>query len=511
MIAFAAEALTGRGPREFILIPIVAYGGYYAAYAYQGYEISQRAAELRRGNLGKVFAFDAAQHSLVTAEAETLVKTHEIPVAYAENVNFKPERHLAYRLIPRERCGRGVDSQGRVIWSGVHFADKFQNQLCELRTPEAPANKIVRAVRKGDDEIWKRKKGIMEQTTDIVVDGAVVGSYRSASVWRLPKLPFMIIGCGFTPGKWDCDVDFQRDFITLDTVPANIDRAAYDTPISVMLGLRKFNAASIANFKGYPESARGLARAAEEPARVENDVFATLQRILDGQDFEPPHGMGYSIAINPDRLAPLAARMAQRFLELTDGRRSPNRELQANALATGLAALPRAAFSGIAAQIFDAIQRPKVAERYGLLYARAADTGPQTFPFYKAALMASRDKPTLRPAIPLAICRIGSADGESIAELKRRFVEEKSDYLGIKTALLVTLVKLGEDALVRENITGMSPHLQDWAKMVLSGEATTEIGPNNCIGEKWGFADYLGPAMAPALEWRGGWKKRAGA
>src|ERR1051325_8594752 len=148
LIAFAAEALTGRGPREFILIPIVAYGGYYAAYAYQGYEISQRAAELRRGNLGKVFAFDAAQHSLVTAEAETLVKTHEIPVAYAENVNFKPERHLAYRLIPRERCGRGVDSQGRVIWSGVHFADKFQNQLCELRTPEGPGNKISRAARR---------------------------------------------------------------------------------------------------------------------------------------------------------------------------------------------------------------------------------------------------------------------------------------------------------------------------------------------------------------------------
>ncbi|MBV8837199.1 MAG: hypothetical protein JO000_11725, partial [Alphaproteobacteria bacterium] len=49
-------------------------------------------------------------------------------------------------------------------------------------------------------------------------------------------------------------------------------------------------------------------------------------------------------------------------------------------------------------------------------------------------------------------------------------------------------------------------------KIVLNGEASTEVGPNNCIGERWGFTDYVGPAMAPVLQWNGrdGWKRRTG-
>lgn len=515
LLAFAAEALTGRASRELILIPIVAYGGYYAVYAYQGFEIAQKVAELRRANPGQIFAFDPAQHSLITSEAETFVKTHEVPVAYVANGNFRPERYLAFRLLPRDRCGRGVDSQGRVLWSGVHFNGKFQNHLCELRMPEAPQNKAVHAIRKGDDEVWKRKRGIMEQTTEIVVDGAVVGSYRSASVWRLPKVPLMYIGCGLISSgpKWDCGFDFMREFVTVDTAPDSVDHTKYDTPVSVMLGLRKYTATDITNFKGYAQNASAPVRAVQEPARVDNEVFEVLRLIVAGKNPEPPHNMAYSISTSPLRLVPFAQAMAKRLTELVaEAHTYPHREAQVDALARGIVSLPRSAYAPIADEIFELVQqRPYAAQRNPALYIRAADAGAKTFAFYKSAIFAGGQR-RFDPALALAVCRIGSADTETMAEFRRRFLEDVQDHGGAKSSLLLVLVKLGETTFVRENLQMVPARRRDWADLVLSGQGMTDAGPNNCMTEDWGYSSYLGPAMLPSLEKdsRSGWKRRAG-
>ena len=491
LIAFAAEALTGRGPREFILIPILAYGGYYAVYAYEGYTIASKAAELRAANPGQVFTFDPSQHSLVASDALNFAQTHKVPVVYEPNPN-SPDQHLAYRLVARASCGTRGDSQGRVMWMSVRFEDKFQSGVCILRMPEAPRHKVVYATRRGDDEVWKRKTGIMVQSTDIIFDGAIVGVYRTASVWRLPRFPMMAIGCGLSKSpKWDCGVEFVRNLIPVDTVPNHVDRAAYDTPLSVMLGLRRYTAADLSNFKGYPQDTAPLARAAEEPARVENEVFAVLQQLLDGQNPQPPHNMGYALALNPQRLAPLAGAMAKRF---------------------AIAALPRSAFSEIAGTIFDLVHKPFVADRYRVLYLRAADAGVRTLDFYKQPILALPATPFLRPLPVLAICRIGQADAETIAELKRRYLEPQPDsFHGMKSILLVTLIKLGEEPFVRANIEMIPARQRDWANAVLAGEGLTETGPNNCMGETWNWTSYLAPIMAPSLERAGGWKRRAGA
>jgi len=512
LIALAVESLTGVRPREFILIPILAYGGYYAMYAFEGYIVTRKSAELRATNPGQIFTFDPSQHSLVTSGAEALAGTHEIPVVYEPNLGFRPERHLAHRLIPRAHCGTRGDSQGRVMWMGVHFDGKLQNGVCRLRMAEAPPHNVVHATKRGD-ETYNFKPGFLEQTTDIIFGGAVIGVYRTASIWRLLPVPMIVIGCGLNgkgPGP-DCGAEFTRKVIAIDAVPDRVDRAVYDTPLSVMLGLRKYTAADFANFKGYPQNASGLARAAEERTRVEDSVFTDLERILDGQDLEPPFRMGYSLALNPPRLAPYAARMVERFAELTSSQHSVNRQSRADALATALAALPRAAFADIAGRIFELIQNPAVAQRYVPLYVRAAEAGPQTLPFYQTALMVARPDAALRAAPILAICRIGHADSATIAEMKRRFAEDKPIHLYARPDLLVALVKLGEEPFVRENIKMIPDRLQGWANLVLSGEATTEVGPNNCVGEKWGLTDYLAPAMAPVIEWNGGWKRRAGA
>jgi hypothetical protein len=158
--------------------------------------------------------------------------------------------------------------------------------------------------------------------------------------------------------------------------------------------------------------------------------------------------------------------------------------------------------------MFALIQQPKVAERYPALYMRAADAGPHTFDFYKAAL--TREKSTLRPLVPLAICRLGRHDAEVVAELKRQFLEEKQGARQAKDEILVALVKLHEEAFLRDNISTLPSRQQGWANAILAGEGETETGPNNCMGERWGFTSYLTPEMGPTLRLRGGvWKRGA--
>ena len=63
---------------------------------------------------------------------------------------------------------------------------------------------------------------------------------------------------------------------------------------------------------------------------------------------------------------------------------------------------------------------------------------------------------------------------------------------------------------MRENLKLFQKRAALWANAVLAGEGTTDVGPNNCMGERWGFTDYLGPDLRPTLEWgHAGWKSRA--
>ncbi len=194
LISLLIEGYLRRVPRVLMILPVVAYGGYYALYVKQTIDIARRAAELRASNPKQVLEFDPKTQRLVTANAQTLIQAYAIPVAYQPEPNYT-EGYLSYRLIPRGECMVVRDSQGRIITFGIFFNSSLQKQVCVLRFPEMPEGKIVKAVRTGDDEIWRRKWGISEQTTTLSIDGKVIGSYRSAFVWRLPLLPVGFVGC----------------------------------------------------------------------------------------------------------------------------------------------------------------------------------------------------------------------------------------------------------------------------------------------------------------------------
>ena len=515
LLALLAEAFVGRAPRVLMIVPIAAYGAYYAIYVQQSLEIAQKSAEMRASNPGEVLDFDAQAYSLVTTHANTFVSEHEIPVVYEANTNFA-EGYLSYRLIRRDQCGIVKDGQNRITTFGVHFGGVFQPQLCVMRFPEQPPFRRVTVVRRGDEEIWKRKWDISDQVTEVSVDGAVIGTFRTASVWRLPAFPIAFVGCALissTPA-WKCGADFMRSHISIDGIPEGVDRARYDSPESVMLGIRKYTSSDLANFRGFEQNDDVLARIAGEPQRVEDAVFALLQDIVDGKNPKLPHNMGFSLAQNPTRLAPFAEAMAKRFVELNDTAANdvPNREGQVQALKTAIAALPRQTFPRVAEPIFAIIRQNGVWQRFPVLYIRAADAGGGTLEFYKHDFMHDTVRGYLRMLPVLAICRIGQADDELISEMKRRFAAHDAgrDGLRYKSALVVTLFKLGQESFLRENAQSIPARSRDWMTAVLEHKGTTETGPNNCMAQEWPSTDYLGPVMQPTLQrTRDGWRPRA--
>jgi hypothetical protein len=513
LIGLLVEAWIGRVPRLLAVIPVIAYGSYYALYAHQTIEIHEKSAQLRQENSGKIFDFDAEVYSLVTPDAQALTTQYAIPVVYQPNKNFNPEGHLAFRLVRNDQCkSLPRDSRNRIVKLGVHFGGVFQNNVCELRFPESPPKKIVTAVKHGDPEVWKRKWEIGEQLTEIIVDGKVIGSFKTASVWRLPLWPSTAIGCGLISGgtpSWKCGADFIRSHIEIDTIPAGVDRAKFGAPESVMLGIPKYTAADLADFHGFRQNDDALPRIAEEPKRVEDDSFALLKQIVEGQNPTTPVALGNSLALEPERLAPFAEAMAQRLPEIVKNYRGNTQDrYRMEALDTALAALPVTAFSTVSDTIFEFVRRNEGWQRFPRLYIRAAEAGTKTLDFYQSQFTSEEIRGYKRLLPVLAICRIGQASPEIVAEMKRRFTLASTDE-NYKSALFVTLLKLGEGAFVRDNMPRWSGNYPSWAEAVLSGSGKTSLGPNNCMTKEWGGASYLGAAMAPSLRWnRGQWSDR---
>jgi hypothetical protein len=501
LVSILIESIVRRVPRAFIIVPIFAYGGYYAAYFYEAHQIALVTKELRSSNPGKLFDFDPKLHSLVMDErghinvedeADGFVQTHAIPLTFSQG---GPEGYLSYRLITKSQFqGVAQDTQFRVnMWPVRDSAKRWLTNIYRLRLPERPLNETI-TVTKGGALLQEHHTEIRLQTTKISMNGTVIGSFRMAFGRHLTPFPLLLIGCVLNDaeGRWHCLAQFDRTRVVIDGIPDSIDRAKFDTPVSVMLGIPKYTPADLQAFSGFEINAPSLQYAGRQAAAVDDKVFGILGAIVDGKSPELPIALGYSLAARPERLVPLSDRMLRRFSDLLDSSSiTRDQQMQLDALAIAIGALPQETFANVAGPLFSVLSKRQAAlHRYPLLYVRLGEAGPITLPFYRQQFMDEVDK-GWRSVFPvLALCRIGEADADLIEEMKKRYLAVDTDRGGdrnYKVALFVTLLKLGQKAFLEANHSNEFSQ-KEWDEQMLAGKGATKIGPNNCMPNKFTYS-----------------------
>jgi len=268
-----------------------------------------------------------------------------------------------------------------------------------------------------------------------------------------------------------------------------------------MLGLKRRTQEEMTNFRSLTGSVP------PRPARGEDEAFEALRAVIDGQSPAASWATGSLIAGDPSRLAPFAAGMAKRFLELSrldDPNLHARHELAA-VLAAGITALGPAEFASVQGQLIDLARNNNLRDEYPLLYLRLADAGPKLYSIYRDQFLAENATPEEKQLAALGVCRIGQADSELISAIKSEWAESESGEAkddNYRAALFVTLAKLGEESTLRNSMRSSSRTLQEWYDAVLAGRGSTEIGPNNCMPMEWTDNTYVPPFMAPRLRWR---------
>lgn len=524
LVFMALDVALRRATPMLLLVPALFYGGYYLACFMQQREIARAATELASTNPGRVLSFDPNVDSLVMTGAGAFVSTHEIPVAYEESKYLEPQGYAASRLIPRDQCDAvRKDTRRRIQTLGVQPYRVFVKDACQLVLPEAPPGRVISVTVSPEPNDGRMKPGVNIRTTTIMADGKTLGSFRTGSIMRLPAFPWIYAGCALNSAvpKWQCDAAFMSARLEIDGTPEGVDRAVYDTPVAVMLGIRKYPPGALKGFRGYPQNADILQAVERERASVENQDFAELETILSGGRVERPGNLGWALAQNPKRLEPYAERMAQRFAELESAAVEPppgsrdrrlRRSPEARPLAAALAALPPERFAAVAERMFALAQRPRFWADHAALYLRAADAGPQTLAFYKAEFLERRVEEPYDGLPVLALCRIGSADADLVSEMKARYpLDGKKRRRGQRQeALFLTLLKFGEADFLRANDLAAPARDKTWREAVLAGKGRTATGPNNCMTEAWAGDGKPPRIMAASLiRTRNGWEAAA--
>ncbi|GLH78551.1 hypothetical protein SSBR45G_34600 [Bradyrhizobium sp. SSBR45G] len=541
LIGLGVEAALGRVPRILLVVPLAAYAAYYMTYLQETRDIRDKAEQIRASNPSRALPFDPARYSLVlpTNSAQTIAGRYDVPVTYDANPNFQPEGFLSHRLLARQQCSDASAAQARLRAQGSRAAfglvlplrvddnalvATFIKNVCLLNFPEKPPLQPIVVTRRGDDTVWRRDRGILEQTTEFSLDGKVFATYRTASVWRLSPVPLLLIGCALNSGapSWDCFANFNRTLETVDTTPANVDKMLYDLPESIVLGLRKHLASDYADDKGDDQWQPLLQRIDDYQQRQTQfdrdhnaDLFAQFVDFVHDSAVEtsgtgvfinivykgsiaPPGNMEHAVLAAPEKLAPLRDAIVERFIQLTGSSIGVNNKWY-RLLDKSLVALPREAYASMTDdqvnRLLEALGASRGWDYFRELYLRMTDAGLRTEPFFERELAKLQNRGASKSLVPeLAICRLGQADEHTREILRKAFADTSNtdqfdDPVEHNSAVFVTLLRLGDAAAAHGAPASFTREdVVSWYDAVRQGKGRTDVGPNNCNG--WGRSGF---------------------
>jgi hypothetical protein len=298
MLGIALEAITGQIRKEWLLVPLLFYGGYYGGVAHDHYTLWALSKRYEAANAQMHVAFDPDRHALVFDEFASpgwLVQDYALPVAFSA-YGDSPEEYQSVRMIDESVCASIRDNRplqsARIFASSViddegsGYQMRVQN-LCLLTMPETPDRPQVR-VRQVERDISEAMLPVHTIATIIETPNGqrvrTLGGFASPLGW----IPMPIFACDLTTGdtEWVTNDEPGRDcmfgFVRNDFTSIVTDRSGYNgdnQSLARTLGLTRVAASSRLGVKP-PESVMALLDLANAE-RMRLEIANVEARIAD--------------------------------------------------------------------------------------------------------------------------------------------------------------------------------------------------------------------------------------
>ncbi|MEQ1769759.1 MAG: hypothetical protein ABL879_07945 [Devosia sp.] len=229
LIALFVEAVIGLVPRPLLLVPVLAYGTYYAvAITDRTVVVPRRDAELRASNTAHVDFDPVAETLYLTAsgiDEQVLIVRYDLVLVLAGQSPLSAVETAA----PDECATAPADPMANPQWSRVHSDGVI---YCTKRTwlETMPAQGVLKV----DMPSTHVVPGVVPEYIErysFSRNGAEVGAFARSNVAVLSMLPQMSIGCGMVDGFFGplgCGVRFARDIIAIDGMDHSSERRSGD-------------------------------------------------------------------------------------------------------------------------------------------------------------------------------------------------------------------------------------------------------------------------------------------
>lgn len=226
MLGTAAEALSGRVSRWWLIVPVAFYGGYFASAAADHLALGQLAADYDLANAKAIIPFDPGREALVfggdSNNGSWFVQNYRLPVVYSGDLN-NPETFRANRMMAQDVCATVQDSAlsaAGIYAMGVQDGEgigssRVDKRFCNLSMPERPALPLV-SVTNREDELTFVTLPVTRVTTNVKAPGGRGYQLFGGVAAPLNWIPMPVMGCGLNSGaaKWQCSAGFLRRSFT---------------------------------------------------------------------------------------------------------------------------------------------------------------------------------------------------------------------------------------------------------------------------------------------------------
>ena len=249
MIGIAAEALTARVGRGWIVVPISFYGMYYAFVAWDHAELRTLQGSYDAASSSLAIPFDPDQQALVFESdrgGDWIAQNFAVPVVYSVFENSS-DTYRSTRIIEQDLCDSVHDRPAlqkagilaRAIRQDATAPDDAGNAaFCTLIVPETPGLPQIRVERHGQREQGNRFLPVRPVTTTVTTPDGRRFKLHGGTASPLPLIPLPALDCGSLDDAHDCEFVFIRTaWVPLLPGDATDDRD--DLALARALGLKR--------------------------------------------------------------------------------------------------------------------------------------------------------------------------------------------------------------------------------------------------------------------------------